>query len=329
MRLVGGSIREAFLFLKKRRKISKQNSRFGLDKDDEYVTIRETLNNHYGVLIMQGTFVHLTPVSSNSKTGPIPVSTTERKSCPRSCGFLRDDNGSNGCYADGGPLGIHWSKVGEGGRGDNFLAFCDRVRRFPKSQVWRHNQAGDLPKGENSDDSVDRLDSEKCLELADAAKHTNGWTYTHYDPTDSQNQEVIRSMNEAGGLVVNLSAESLSQADRYHDVGCGPVCVTLPADASTKGLKTPGGIPVVLCPIQHAEEKRYRDANGIPESGPVNRDSKEFKSFLKIDAGDNISCAACRICRTGGRNSIVAFKAHGVSMRKISEKLRKKEQDGF
>jgi hypothetical protein len=271
------------------------------------------------------TWVHLTPVSSNAKTGAIPVSTTERRSCPSSCSFLRDEKGSNGCYADGGPLGMHWSKVFNGGRGDNFSAFCGRVARFVKRQVWRHNQAGDLPKDDNlSDSAVDRLDAAKCSELSEAASHTRGWTYTHYDVTDSHNQEVVRSMNSVGGLVVNLSAETLQQADEYHNTGCGPVCVTLPADAHTRGMKSPNGLPVVLCPIQHAEEKRFREANELSADTPVNRDSREFKGFLKIDGGDNITCAACPLCRTAVRKSIVAFKAHGVSMRKVSERLKQK-----
>jgi len=56
----------------------------------------------------------------------------------------------------------------------------------------------------------------------------------------------------------------------------------------------------------------------------VNRDSKEFKRFLKTDQGDSISCASCPLCRTEKRNSIVAFKAHGVSMRRVSQTLKQK-----
>jgi hypothetical protein len=214
--------------------------------------------------------------------------------------------------------------VFDGGRGDNFSAFCGRVAKFVKRQVWRHNQAGDLPKDENLSDSTDRLDAEKCAELAEAASHTHGWTYTHYDVTDSHNQETVRSMNATGGLVVNLSAESLRQADEYHQTGCGPVCVTLPADAHTRGMKTPNGLPVVLCPIQHAEEKRFREFSGMSAGETVNRDSKEFKRFLKADQGDSISCASCPLCRTAERKSVVAFKAHGVSMRRVSQTLKQK-----
>ena len=48
---------------------------------------------------------HLTPVSGNVKTGPIPVSTTTRESCSPICPFF-----SNGCYAESGPLRLPWTR---------------------------------------------------------------------------------------------------------------------------------------------------------------------------------------------------------------------------
>jgi hypothetical protein len=56
--------------------------------------------------------VHLTLVSSNAKTGPIPVSTSSAVTCSDACPFKKD-----GCYADSGPLALHWSKVTSGQRG--------------------------------------------------------------------------------------------------------------------------------------------------------------------------------------------------------------------
>jgi hypothetical protein len=54
---------------------------------------------------------HLTLKSRNVKTGPIPVSTSTRKTCPDSCPFK-----NNGCYAESGPLAIHWKAVTQGKR---------------------------------------------------------------------------------------------------------------------------------------------------------------------------------------------------------------------
>ncbi len=51
--------------------------------------------------------IAFTRVSSNAKTGPIPVTTTSEETCPVSCPLKR-----NGCYADAGPLALFWRKHG-------------------------------------------------------------------------------------------------------------------------------------------------------------------------------------------------------------------------
>ena len=47
--------------------------------------------------------VHFVAVSQNAKTGPIPVSITERASCWPGCALYE-----NGCYAETGALAMHW-----------------------------------------------------------------------------------------------------------------------------------------------------------------------------------------------------------------------------
>ena len=79
---------------------------------------------------------HLTEVSSNKKTGPIPVSTTSSDTCPPACPF-----NDGGCYAKSGPLALHWKKVSEDQRGDDFDTFIDKIKKLPKNQLFRHNQA--------------------------------------------------------------------------------------------------------------------------------------------------------------------------------------------
>ena len=106
------------------------------------------------------TWVHLTKISGNRKVGPIKVTTSDKASCPSECGIADE------CYAGGGPLAIHWNKVREGERGDNWDGFVDRVKRFRKNELWRHNQAGDLPPNQDG-----KLDADKCESLADAASH--------------------------------------------------------------------------------------------------------------------------------------------------------------
>ena len=223
------------------------------------------------------TWVHLTNVSGNRKVGPIKVTTSDKESCPSECGIKAE------CYAGGGPLAIHWNKVREGERGDNWDGFVNRVKRFRKNELWRHNQAGDLPPNQDG-----KLDDDKCEALADAASHTDGWTYTHYDPTDAHNNAVIKGMNQVGGLVVNLSADTMEQADEYHELGIAPVTVILSEDAPNMGNKTPNGLPIVVCPAQTQED---------------------------------MACNRCKLCQVQDRKSIVGFKAHGSRRKKLSAKL--------
>lgn len=222
-------------------------------------------------------WVRLTPVSYNAKTGPIPVSTTSSDSCPPSCPL----NGTD-CYARFGNLARIWKQTDAGKASSNWEAFLKRVRKFAISQIWRHNQAGDLP------GSDDVLDAEKCKGLSDASKHTRGFTYTHYDPRVSHNGEIIREMNSVSGMTVNLSADSLTEADELHATGCGPIVVTLPMDAKAMGNVTPGGLPIVVCPAQTTEY---------------------------------ITCAQCKLCQVRERKSIVGFLAHGTTKRRLSKKL--------
>jgi len=227
--------------------------------------------------------VTLNVKSGNRKVGPIPVSTTEEDSCPNSCPLRGTD-----CYARFGPLGMHWKKIGPDGRGTQWDAFCNRITKFLPGQLWRHNQAGDLPKNEKYTGDVDRIDAEQALKLSKASEHTKGWTYTHYDPTDEYNEAVISEMNSRDGMTVNLSADSLDQADQYADMNIGPVCVILPKDSPTRGNKTPNGLPIVTCPAQTNED---------------------------------MSCDKCRLCQVRDRKSIVGFLAHGTASKRLSTRL--------
>jgi hypothetical protein len=223
-------------------------------------------------------WVSLNIKSGNRKVGPIPVSTTEEASCPNECPLKGTD-----CYARFGPLGMHWRKIMEGGRGDNWTAFCNRVKSFAVGQLWRHNQAGDLP--QNSKGTIHKS---KLNQLMRACRHTLGWTYTHYDPTIAHNREAIEKANKSDGMTINLSADTLTQADEYATMGIGPVTVVLSKDAPYRGNKTPGGLPIVVCPAQTQDE---------------------------------MSCDQCKLCAVKDRKSIVGFLAHGTASKRLSSKL--------
>ena len=83
---------------------------------------------------------HFIPVSQNAKTGPIPVSITERASCWPGCALYE-----NGCYAETGALAMHWRRVSNGLAGGSWAEFCARIAALKPGRLWRYAQAGDLP----------------------------------------------------------------------------------------------------------------------------------------------------------------------------------------
>lgn len=218
---------------------------------------------------------HLTQISQNIKTGPIPVTTSSRQTCPDACPLK-----SGGCYAKGGPLGMHWAAVSNGDRGDTLKALVNQIRSFPVGQVWRHNQAGDLP-GINN-----RIDSESLARITEANSGRRGWTYTHKPCEGSGNLETsnraaVRHANQ-NGFTINLSANSLAHADRLADLDAGPVVAIVPENAPAT-LQTPAGRKAVVCPAQQR---------------------------------DDITCKDCQLCQRANRSVIIAFRAHGNSKRK-------------
>lgn len=218
--------------------------------------------------------VHLTLKSTNQKTGPIPVSTSTSTTCPDSCPFK-----SGGCYASQNPRGLggHWRKVTTGERGTDWATFCASVSRFTKRQLWRHNQAGDLPGwGE-------RINGRMLAQLA-RANHKSGargFTYTHKQPSVGNNAKHIAGANRAG-FTVNLSANNPAHADRLAELGIAPVVTVIPDSTVTS---TPAGRKIVLCPAQ-------RD-------------------------GSRIQCASCGLCAIARRPFIVGFLPHGNGARAV------------
>lgn len=179
--------------------------------------------------------VHLTLKSRNVKTGPIPVSTTTAASCPNACPFK-----AKGCYAQGGPLAIHWRKVTEGLGGMGWSEFCDAIEALQDDQLWRHNQAGDLP-GE-----ADEIDIVKLAKLVEANRGKRGFTYTH-KPMTVENAAAVRAANDAG-FTINLSGNNPAHADELLATGAGPVVTVLPQRVEDAPTHTPNGTRIVICP---------------------------------------------------------------------------------
>jgi len=182
--------------------------------------------------------VHLTLKSANVKTGPIPVSTTEKASCPSNCA-VRD-----ACYAASGPLALHWAAVSNGTRGTSWGQFCETIAQLPDGQLWRHNQAGDLPAVGGSVDAV------KLGQLVAANAGKRGFTYSHH--RDAASIAWIRHANQ-WGFTVNLSANDLADADALADHQAGPVVVVLPS-TQNQNTTTPAGRTVVVCPATQRDD---------------------------------------------------------------------------
>ena len=216
---------------------------------------------------------HITPKSKNVKVGKMAVTTSTATTCPTSCPFK-----SNGCYADSGPLKLHWDKVTREERGDDWSTFISKIKDLPTGSKWRHNQAGDLP------GDMEKLDDKKCIELAKANKGKRGFTYTHYDVLDNfQNAITVNIMNHLG-FTVNVSANNLEHADKLCDLNIAPVATVLPIEQTTNTV-TPKGRKVVVCPATYK---------------------------------DDVSCASCMLCEKWDRNVVVGFPAHGTSKKKAS-----------
>lgn len=224
---------------------------------------------------------HLTLQSRNQKTGPIPVSTTAAETCAASCPFNHANQG--GCYAEQGPLALFWRKVSAGTVGGTFAAFLEQVRKLPAGQLWRHNQAGDLP------GAGDTIDAGELAELVEANRGKRGFTYTHKPPV-GDNVTAIAAAN-AGGFTINLSGNNPTHADELAELAIAPVVCVLPSTVSGNAkLTTAAGRRIVVCPAT------YRD---------------------------DTTCATCGLCQRVDRKVIVGFPAHGASKARVDAVARR------
>jgi hypothetical protein len=164
-------------------------------------------------------------------------------------------------------------------------AFCARVAELRAGQLFRHNVAGDLP------GKCELVDRARLAELVDAIAHSGAraWTYTHKRPELAENAAAILDANTRG-LVVNLSADSLAEADELASLQLGPVTVTVPSWHPTVS-RTPAGRLVRVC---------------LAQSG-------------------NATCTDCGrgrpLCARADRPAIVAFRSHGQARKRLDARL--------
>lgn len=226
------------------------------------------------------TRVRWSDCSKNRKLGGIPASITSAETCPDTCGFF-----GQGCYAEFHLMRVHWAAVGR--IGQKWEGFLRNVRALPAGSLWRHNEAGDLP-GVGRSIAVGPF-----LELVMASVGRRGFTFTHKRPRTTRELMAFRAARDAD-FTINLSADSLEQADELADLGIAPVAVVVPSSTPATGTLTPAGRKVVVCPNETA----------------------------------GLTCRECQLCARPHRQAIIAFRAHGQMKRHVSElvQLRRKER---
>jgi hypothetical protein len=220
----------------------------------------------------------LTLVSRNRKTGPIPVATSSSDTCPSTCALL-----TKGCYAKSGPIRLAWERVDR--QGMDFKSFLAAVRRLPRRQLWRYGQAGDLPSSPGD-----------IRALAQANGGRPVIAYTHH-----RGASILEAIKDVvpQGFNINLSADSVEEADKLSETGL-PVVVVL----STFYQKNPD-----------EDLREYRDRIG----GRLRLTTPAGKQIAICPATyTDTTCARCQACakpRPGG--VIIGFPAHGTYKRHV------------
>lgn len=178
--------------------------------------------------------------SSNSKTGRIPVSTSSSDTCPPSCQHLKLGT----CYAKFSFLGMHWKKVDSGKVNTDWNHFLQFVSTLPSGQIWRHNQAGDLP-GIGSN-----IDPVGMSQLINANVGKRGFTYTH-KPLKPDNLKWIHYANKRG-FTVNVSCDNVVQANAVYKTSNLPTTVTVDQNHPDKFVFD--RTTFITCPAQQKDD---------------------------------------------------------------------------
>lgn len=215
--------------------------------------------------------------SKNTKVGPIPVTTSPRRTCPDACPLK-----AKGCYAEAGNYTrLHWDRVDSGTAGIAWDEFLGKVAALPVGSLWRHNVAGDLP-GDG-----DAIDTRALADLATANEGKRGWTYTH-KPMTTTNLGAVAAAN-LHGFTVNASADTLAEADELADLMLPVVIVLDAAEGVRHDLTTPAGRKVATCPAT------YRDDVTCASCGLCQRQDR--KVIVGFPAHGNAKKAAATIAR--------------------------------
>ena len=231
--------------------------------------------------------------SRNTKVGKMPVTTSPRQTCPSDCIFRK-----NGCYADAGPLALLWDKITHGKAGKAFKAMLKDIESLKPDQLWRHNQAGDLPSNGK------QVNKTKLRQLVKANSGKRGFTFTHFDVTkNTHNRQAIKEANE-NGFVINLSGNDTTHAEKLADTRIAPVVTVLPLE------------------YQKNESETYTEYRARLKTLPNKTPKGRIITVCPATYLEKVNCKSCRLCANAKRKTIVGFPAHGASKVKASNIAR-------
>jgi hypothetical protein len=174
----------------------------------------------------------------NGKTG-CPVTTSPMQTCPPSCKAQ--------CYAKKGPMLWHWRKLTAGTKGMDWATLMQRIWDMPLD-IWRHNQAGDLP---GTGETIDRY---MLSELVCANRYRRGWTYTHKWRAAGNVEMIERAIRN--GFAINLSTDNMEDYDSVLKTWPNMPATTIVARETHW---TPAGNRLITCPEQLGKVKHCVD----------------------------------------------------------------------
>jgi hypothetical protein len=233
-------------------------------------------------LLEQTTRYTLVPVSGNSKTGPIPVVSADRASCPSRCPFYND--GEQICYGQEFRITKKWDGIAE--KGDTWPDLVGKLRATIRPErPWRFGIVGDLPT-----DASGNLDAGKLEDLR--SLRGDGWAYTHHNVLTSENFKTVRALHAKPGFIVNQSADTLEQAEACLDAG----------------------IPTVMVGPANFKKPRMTERGSILTPCPASL------SKGRVTCADCRLCRSGALARTA-RRIIIVFPAHGPRSKKTAEQV--------
>jgi len=212
--------------------------------------------------------------TENRKLGNVVVVSSSPKTCPLNCEFK-----NNGCYAEYGPISLHWRRIDQ--KGINCSDLCNEINNLPVYLPIRFWDAGDFPGNGIT------LNRKECIQIGNVIKkrtETKNYAYTHYDMNIQENRTVVRMLLRRN-LIANIST-TMYQADNLLNKYNFPVVIVAPEPCS----QTPSGHKIVMCPNQMA----------------------------KLNKQDGVlTCDKCLLCAQWPRDYAIGFLPHGTNKNKV------------